>query len=254
MPSVQCLYTENIHWQQTPKLPLNDDLHLWFLRTDDYSHRLEELQKILSQWELEKANGFKFEADRQRNIVYKAVQRIILSRYTNTAPDKLQFAVTANNKPLLQHADSKLHFNISHSGIAFVIAIANSEVGIDIEQIDPVFDFSDVVNTCFSKDEAAKIRKHGHELFYKYWTRKEALAKALGNGIDENLKYIPCTGGIHSAHELVLHTDWTINTFIPLPGYVCSAAYSSSIINTSLIVEKTSDSGLQFIKSNVLLT
>lgn len=238
MPSVHCFYTEHINWRHSPKLPLNDDLHIWYLRTDDYIHRLEEFQKLLSREEFEKSYGFKFEADRQKNIIYRAAQRIILSRYTNTTPDKLQFAITANNKPLLQHADNKLHFNISHSGNAFVLAVANSPVGIDIEQINPAFDFSDVVDTYFSKDEVSKITKHGHELFYKYWTRKEALVKALGNGIDENLKYIPCMGRTHPAHWLALNTDWTIQTFMPLPGYVCSTAYMPAITDTIFISQK----------------
>lgn len=238
MPSVQCLYTENIRWQQAPKLPLNNDLHIWLLHTDEYTARLETLKELLSPDELEKVNAFKFEQDREKNIIYKAAQRIILGRYTNSDPKELQFTTEGNNKPVLRSADSAIRFNISHSGNAFVIAIANSEVGIDIEQIDPVFDFSDVVNTYFSKDAAAKIRKHGHELFYKYWTRKEALAKALGNGIDESLKYIPCTGGIHPAHELALNTRWMINTFKPSTGYICSVAAASGLANTFFISQK----------------
>ena len=40
--------------------------------------------------------------------------------------------------------------------------------------------------------------------FYRFWTRKEAIVKAIGKGIDENLVKIPATDGLHSVPRVLI--------------------------------------------------
>jgi len=74
-------------------------------------------------------------------------------------------------------------FNISHSGnVVVCCATDNGKVGIDIELTGPVnFNYDDY----FTLNEQKNIRAAPNPDidFFKYWTRKEAVLKAVGTGV-----------------------------------------------------------------------
>ncbi|MDB5004147.1 MAG: 4-phosphopantetheinyl transferase superfamily protein [Mucilaginibacter sp.] len=74
-------------------------------------------------------------------------------------------------------------FNISHSGNRVIgCATLNGKVGIDIELMKPVdINYDDY----FTATEQENIRnaKNPDTEFFTYWTRKEALLKAVGTGV-----------------------------------------------------------------------
>jgi 4'-phosphopantetheinyl transferase len=79
--------------------------------------------------------------------------------------------------------DDRFDFNISHSGNRIVAcATLSGKVGIDIELIKPVsLDYNDY----FTINEQQNIRyaEDPDTAFFKYWTRKEAVLKAVGTGV-----------------------------------------------------------------------
>lgn len=90
---------------------------------------------------------------------------------------------TSYGRPYLQDG---LDFNISHSGNVVVCAVSlNGKIGIDIEKKEniDIHGFSDK----FSFTEWNNILVNFPELdkFYEYWTKKEAVLKADGRGINE---------------------------------------------------------------------
>jgi 4'-phosphopantetheinyl transferase len=100
---------------------------------------------------------------------------------------------TEFNRPYLE---ARPDFNVSHSGRFVVCAFGDcSRVGIDIEELAPVdigeFEF------LFTKEEWADIQGAPDPLrqFYHYWTRKEAIAKADGKGLNIPLKDICLSAG-----------------------------------------------------------
>jgi 4'-phosphopantetheinyl transferase len=87
-------------------------------------------------------------------------------------------------KPYFKTTDSTLDFNISHSGDIVICVVSNScKVGIDIEKVKPIeiYNFKDH----FSKNEWDSLEETTNplDLFYSYWTQKEAILKANGYGI-----------------------------------------------------------------------
>jgi 4'-phosphopantetheinyl transferase len=74
-------------------------------------------------------------------------------------------------------------FNISHSGNRVICcATLDGKLGIDIELINPVtINYDDY----FTPTEQANIRstQNPDAEFFKYWTRKEAVLKAVGTGV-----------------------------------------------------------------------
>lgn len=77
----------------------------------------------------------------------------------------------------------EIHFSVSHSGNTWAVVFAPYEVGLDIQ----------TGGTKISQERVAKRYFHPHEYelfesgydFYSIWTRKEAVCKLLGYGIDK---------------------------------------------------------------------
>jgi len=94
-----------------------------------------------------------------------------------------------NEKPRLapQPGVAQVFFNISHSGDYALIAVADAEVGIDIEQIRADCPVEELAQRFFATRESAQLGKMTRprqlEHFYRLWTVKEAVLKCLGLGL-----------------------------------------------------------------------
>ena len=145
------------------------------------------------------AGKFHFEDDRIRFSVARHGLRLLLSKYLSVDPATISISNKPGQKPTancqLPTTNCQLstvHFNISHSGEWVLIALAKEEVGVDIEYVNRAFDYTDLLEDHFSEAEQEYISqaKDSVEAFYYLWTRKEALTKAWGTGLQENLKQV----------------------------------------------------------------
>jgi 4'-phosphopantetheinyl transferase len=76
---------------------------------------------------------------------------------------------------------TSLDVSISHSGETVAVAVSNAgEVGVDVQQVGegPVHELSPLVLAESEVRHVADARD-----FFTYWTRKEALVKATGDGV-----------------------------------------------------------------------
>lgn len=172
-------------------LPLlsEDEIHVWTVQLD--RDCITE-RDVLSVDENERADRFHFEDDRNKYITCRSILRQKLGEYLKTAPDTLQFRYGSFGKPELADGP-KIHFNVSHSGDVALIAFARcAEVGVDVERIRPMNDLNEMVNQVFSSAEQQQLSELPPglmvESFYSGWTRKEAVVKALGDGLQIPLK------------------------------------------------------------------
>jgi 4'-phosphopantetheinyl transferase len=135
----------------------------------------------------ERAKGaqFRFAQDAAFFIARRARLREILSGYTGETPERLRFVHGRNGKPML--ADGTLHFSLSHSHGRLMVAVADVEVGCDIEWIDPDLDWRPIADRLFAPAEADALRAlptpQARRGFFDCWSRKEAYVKALGLGL-----------------------------------------------------------------------
>jgi 4'-phosphopantetheinyl transferase len=171
---------------------INDQPVFYIIPIDSYStNEIDTLQRVLSEKEKEKAFRFRFVRDRNSYIVTHARLRQILGQYLISQPEEIRFVFNDYGKSSLIDNYKIIHFNLSHrSGISIIGFDAKSEVGVDVEIIDPEFDFEPIARTHFTQDENEFIFENpeGSRLrFYTLWTRKEAFLKAVGIGIGNNL-------------------------------------------------------------------
>ena len=214
-----------------------DEHVLYLIYTDSYStDAISLFKKSLSDIELDKASKFRFIEDQQRYIVTHATLRTILGRYLKTEPAEIEFVSNDFGKPSLSEKYEKIHFNLSHSkGLSALAFSSKSEIGIDIERINPKFDFEMIANSNFSKAEnhflhAKKMESRNR--FYTLWTRKEAFLKAVGIGIGENIGIEVFRSVNHFRQEMPLPGiqggDFYLKTFSFQNQYLITSASSYS--------------------------
>lgn len=169
-----------------------NSVHLWIVETTGDEKKLSTLRKTFNDDENIRADKFIFEKDRNQFITAHGSLRKILSQYLSVDPGIIQFRKTNNKKPYITFPVTSLKFNISHSQEKILVAVGTDEMGVDIEKIKPGFEFKDFIKSYFSSKEQNAIlnSSNANETFYKFWTRKEAVLKATGIGIIDNLKEI----------------------------------------------------------------
>jgi 4'-phosphopantetheinyl transferase len=195
MPDISNLDCIRCRFGPTPEIipgfkPAKPEIH--YAETKNLAFLLPKLKNYLSDDEQIKANRIRSEQDRETYISCHSILRLLISKKLNSKPEGIYFIIGANNKPGLP--GNLLFFNISHTKNAFAIAFSRDyHVGIDLEEVRKSIDISTIVETYFSKKERSFIfssDEKEEERFLLLWTRKEALLKAIGTGIIDDLTQI----------------------------------------------------------------
>lgn len=126
-------------------------------------------------------------AAKYRNIKVKqeACQELtagfLLKSYLGVADDG-QIIRNEYGKPMLRSGE--VHFNLSHSGNYVALAIADVEIGVDMEKIMDVH--WPTVKKVFSGEQQARLKQTPEmeqpALFTRMWTECEAVLKLWGTG------------------------------------------------------------------------
>lgn len=174
----------------------------------------------LSGEERVRAACFHSARDRWRYVARHALLRQSLALRLGCAPDRLRFTVNEYGKPALKGGD--LHFSLSQSRGVALIAIAEGEVGCDVEKRDPAFACAATAERFFSRAERqrlASLRPGDYcEAFFNCWTRKEAYLKALGCGLSRPLDSFEVSLAPGEPARLLAGCDgWSVQSVMPLP-------------------------------------
>lgn len=212
-------------------------VHLWHVILDDFIEKDQELIKILSADEVKRAERFRFMIHRQHFIVARAFLRKILNLYTHEPAEALVFSYSEQGKPYLKSNPLNLHFNVSHSHNVAVFAITlQKEIGIDIEKVESHFNEA-IAKRFFTLVEYQQLSALSKEqqiiAFYKIWSRKEALIKALGGELYALINKF--TVNVHQNSELISFNYrqqkevFHVETIDIVPHYQCAVAMLNPI-------------------------
>ena len=170
----------------------------------DGAEKYEERLKLLPEWRYEKAMRFKFHPDRVRCAEsYLLLMEGLGSGEQAERICREGFFYGTNKKPYLP-GESRLFFNLSHSGDRVMCIISGAECGCDVEQIK---DSRDAIVRRFFHEKEKEFIDAGEDTvrsFYKVWTLKESAMKACGEGmalamdsfcVTEGLEPVRCSGG-----------------------------------------------------------
>ena len=186
--------TEPLRNDASPACAAPGDVFVWWMECGSPSPTLMARWRAgLSEAERATADRFRFEADRSTYLAAHWLLRNALTSVAGLPPQDWRFTVRPHGKPEVDAAFGlmDLRFNLSHARgfVACAISIAN-EVGIDVEALSRNPDI-EVADRFFSPAEVAILRAmppaRQPETFLRFWTLKEALIKATGEGLSRAL-------------------------------------------------------------------
>lgn len=188
---------------QTPDTSVSG-VQVWTAHLDSLSSgELEELSGVLDPAEQARTARFHFEHDRRHYLASRGLLRGLLAAALAKPAAALVFEYGAHGKPALAAPflqDRNLRFNLSHSAGWAMFALSwEHELGVDLESA-----------TRLKRDDAGLSGLAGRVLsarelsiwqalpdaaareaaFLRAWTRKEAYAKATGEGLFNEMNCI----------------------------------------------------------------
>ena len=190
--------------------------------------------RVLTPQEQVRAGRFVRRADRVRFATARATLRTLLAKHLDCAPADLVFGAGPHGKPFLEHAAAPL-FNIAHSGAHALVALADparvSDIGVDIERVDPGIELHAMADMVFTPQEREAIDAAADPVaaFFLRWSGKEAVLKAIGVGITEHLQSIGLRPD--GPHGLAIDTpiaEWATvqaGVLAAPPGYAAALAW-----------------------------
>ena len=129
---------------------------------------------------------------------YLMLLELLAAVYPELDKAKPEFGYTEKGKPFLL-ARPDIHFSISHTKNAILVAISDAPIGVDIEAFRSP-SAALIARTMNATEQAAIATADGwnihrtpgtrEALFSAIWTRKEAVLKLRGTGIEGDLKHV----------------------------------------------------------------
>jgi 4'-phosphopantetheinyl transferase len=228
-------------WQKPPaKLSLvSGEIHLWRAWLHPAAQVIAQMAGWLAPDELDKAARFHFERDRQRYQVGRGLLRFILGAYLSFRPSRVQLVYNFFGKPGLLSSGPKnetVFFNVAHTADWALYAITLGEdIGVDVEQLHPVFAMDQIATRFFSRQERSVLlalpAAQRQTAFFEVWTRKEAFLKALGSGLAHSLNGFSVSVAPDQSARLEeiggntqAAATWSIYTLSPADGYTAAIA------------------------------
>jgi 4'-phosphopantetheinyl transferase len=227
---------------QSPKIR-RGECHVWHISLEETEDGLTRLLRHLSDDEKKRADGFLVPAPRAQYITTRSALRLLLGSYLAIAAEDIAFQSNAYGKPFLPPPHGDLRFNVSHSGNRALIAICMGiDVGIDIEQHRQLADWSGLAKMIWCDEDLDRWMQLSPDdqfmAFYLAWTRKEAIAKALGYGMAANFKMLRARLAPAERAQLIdispafgVASEWSLIDIDTAENYSAALAARTSNIN-----------------------
>jgi 4'-phosphopantetheinyl transferase len=206
------------------------EVRLWWSSVQSAESSRSAVLRLLSADERGRAERFQVQGAGQRFVAARAMLRLILSRFSGVEPNRLTFAYGDHGKPRL--ASGLPHFSLSHSGNTIVVAVADDELGVDVEERRELANASRLARRICTPRELEKLRMAPAQdfstLLLEFWTAKEAILKTLGTGISGGMQSVEVE--VHSESQSMAARvrgetgDWTVLPVALPMDAVCSVA------------------------------
>ncbi len=232
----------NIREQDRPRL--DHHVAVWMFRLDSVLGRTA--LETLSASEDARAQRFARATDLQYWVASRVHLRQILGWLTGQPPAAVSIEYDARGKPHLKpHASARsIEFSVSHSGVFGMVAVDSAQsVGVDIEMVATRWSVvEELLDSTMAPGERAWVLASPDPTtaFARLWTRKEAVVKATGTGLLDDMRDVvvlgpsdqPAASGIPVPTNGLL----VIDTVSPI-GYRAALAVAQSTQRVTVFVE-----------------
>jgi 4'-phosphopantetheinyl transferase len=165
---------------------------LWWSDLTPEQDDLARAAQWLAPAEHARAARFGTEALRRKYIAGRTTLRLVLGNVLGLDPAAVPIRRGPRGRPELALAGRAPDFNISHTLGGAVIGVAHglppgARIGVDVEREDRTLAADRLARKFLSADEQASLAAFDAQRrrvrFLRYWTCKEAMSKATGDGL-----------------------------------------------------------------------
>ncbi|MCD8197301.1 MAG: 4'-phosphopantetheinyl transferase superfamily protein [Lachnospiraceae bacterium] len=160
-------------------------LQLFAMQVSGADFAEERWKPYLSQKRIEEAGRRRDGRDRQLFLGAEVLLNLALERCAPEVKRPAAYRRNAHGKPYLLPPDDGIFVNWSHSGDYVLLALADREVGVDI-QLATVPPRDALVRRVLNAREQqvydAVPEPRKKKVFYEFWALKESILKAQGTG------------------------------------------------------------------------
>ena len=210
----------------------------------------------LNEEEQVRCRQYPLPGPRRRFALCRAALRAILCRQLGCSNEHLSLGSSDYGKPfaLIDEESAPISFNLSHSGKHGLIALApHGRLGVDVEERVPRKDFDELSEAVFGPHEQSALAcVRGSDrirLFFRLWTIKEALIKALGLGFTLDVSQFEVPPALHQGKMGIFRfpqlpeVRWRVE-------YIGNENFSAAIAH-ELLPSQLGDRSLQRLNGNV---
>lgn len=218
------------------------EIQIWTIELSLSAEALQAKFALLNAEEQTRANRFHFPIHRERFIACRSYLREVLGHYIDCEPAAVSIDYDQFEKPFLATHPS-IKFNLSHSEHLAVIAVtAEHAIGVDLEKQEDDFNEA-LAKRFFSPTEYDELMSHPADqqaaAFYRLWARKEAVVKAIGEGLGVSLaSFSVSSRNIAETITIEAQQQWTVlplNIDAEFPAAVVTNQPVTQLTNWKLI-------------------
>jgi 4'-phosphopantetheinyl transferase len=145
-----------------------EPVEIWTVPLDPPDEEVHRLYGLLSAAERDRAGEPPHRPRKRRYVARQGALREILGCYLSVPPAEVALSRSNAGKPAVGGRD-EIRFSVSDSGNLALVAVAQREVGVDVERV---------------RNRLASVRSPlGTEAFFERWTKLEAVGKLRGTGL-----------------------------------------------------------------------
>ncbi|MEV1250024.1 4'-phosphopantetheinyl transferase superfamily protein [Nonomuraea sp. NPDC049750] len=214
---------------------------VWWARVADAR---DSLAALLDPAERARYEEYRRPADRARFLTAAALLRLVVGRMLDVAPELVPLDRSCDRcgrphgrprlppgtgAPSTSWASTPV-LSVSHAGDSLVVAVGVGveAVGVDVEAIDHTLDIGELVGVALTDRETRALDAldppSRASAFLRLWTRKEAVLKALGVGLDHAPDQVDVLGTGEPVRVMTEQGEATLLSLNPPRGYHASLA------------------------------
>ena len=206
----------------------------------DLAHPADEIRRMalwLSSAETARAARFGTDALRARYIAGRGTLRRLLGCALGVGPAGVALQRGVRGRPELVGGDASPDFNVSHTKGGAIFAIAHDlsrdcRIGVDVERQDRRLDADGLARKFLTEREQASLQGADADArrarFLRYWTCKEAMSKATGDGLIAPFAQLDVDMGaaltLLDGPPPYLRPDWQLHAIAVPAGFFATLA------------------------------
>lgn len=210
---------------------------LWWCELERTNAEPEALASPLSPPELVRAARFGTDALRHRWMAGRGALRQVLGRTLGMAPEEVVIRRGVRGRPELADTGARIDFNVTHTRGVAIVAVASdvaptTRIGVDVEHAERQVGVDRLARKFLTPGERATLAElpldERRRRFLHYWTCKEAMSKATGDGIiapfgrlDVELANPP---RLRAGPPPYLPADWSLHRAALPPPWIVAVA------------------------------